>query len=78
MAISHLPDKEKDKIRTYLDGLRIKYVGTSFESYIDKFDIIEEALNENPDERYTYEDIAEKEQKLDKYFHQDFWDYIPI
>jgi len=78
LAISHLPDKEKDKIRTYLDGLRIKYVGTSFESYIDKFDVIEEALNENPDERYTYEDIAEKEQKLDKYFHQDFWDYIPI
>lgn len=81
LAISYLVDEEKDKIRTYLNSLRTKYsippphwLANVYPTGL--IDIIEEALNENPDERYTYEDIAKEEQKLDKYFNQDFWDNI--
>ena len=41
-------------------------------------DMIEEELNKNPDNTYTSEDIAKKEQKLDKYFKQDIWDIIQV
>jgi hypothetical protein len=42
------------------------------------FDMFEEALNKNPDNTYTFEDIAKEEHKLDKYFKQDFWDIIQV
>jgi pyruvate-formate lyase-activating enzyme len=78
LAISHLVDEEKDKIRTYLNSLRTKYTITPpvFLQYTFLIDVIEEALNENQETQYTFEDIAKEEQKLDKYFNQDFWDNI--
>ena len=91
LAISHLVDEEKDKIRTYLNSLRTKYSNPPSHWLVaapdgkDRMlnvyptgltDIIEEALNENQETQYTFEDIAKEEQKLDKYFNQDFWDNI--
>jgi len=67
LAIARLVDEEKDKIRTGITRMKDK-IGESL------FDVLEEALNENTDDNYTFEDIANKEQKLDKYFKQDFYD----
>ena len=61
-----MADEEKDKIRTGINRMKNK-IGESL------FDFLEEALNGNTDYNYTFEDIANKEQKLDKYFKQDFW-----
>ena len=66
LSVAYLPEEEKDKIRTRMKDK----IGNNL------FGILLEVLDENPDKRYTYEDIAKKEQKLDKYFKQDFWDII--
>ena len=71
LSIAHLAAEEKDKIRTGINRMKDK-IGKNV------FDILEEALNENPDDNYKFEDIAKEEQKLDKYFKQDFWDIIQV
>jgi MoaA/NifB/PqqE/SkfB family radical SAM enzyme len=76
LSIVNLADEEKDKIRTGINIMKDKMGG--IEQVEILFDVLEEALNENSDGNYTFEDIAKKEQKLDKYFKQDFWDYIEI
>ena len=76
LSVAHLADEEKDKIRTGIN--RMKYKIGDIKQIESVFDVLEEALNENTDDNYTFEDIANKEQKLDKYFKQDFWDNIQI
>jgi len=71
LSIAHLAAEEKDKIRTGINRMKDK-IGKNV------FDILEEALNENPDDNYKFEDIDNKEQKLDKYFKQDFWDIVQV
>jgi len=76
LAIAHLADEEKDKIRIGINHMKDEM--SDMKQMESVFDIIEEALNEKPGANYTFEDIAKKEQKLDKYFKQDFSDYIEI
>jgi hypothetical protein len=84
LAISRLVDEEKDKIRTYLNSLRTKYSNPPPHWLTNIYptgltDIIEESLLSpipKIDKKFSFEDIAKEEQKLDKYFNQDFWDNI--
>jgi len=80
LSIVNLATEEKGKIRTSINRMRdMKLMESRDAEYIPTLlDMIEEELNKNPDNTYTFEDIAKKEQKLDKYFKQDFWDIIQV
>jgi len=74
LSIVHLSDKEKEKIRFGISLMR-EHVG-DVEKTQSAFGILEDALNEDTDKKYTLKDIAQREEKLDKYFKQEFWDNI--
>tara|TARA_R110002167_G_scaffold204573_1_gene408751 strand:- start:130 stop:915 length:786 start_codon:yes stop_codon:yes gene_type:complete len=80
LSIVNLATEEKGKIRTSINRMRdMKLMESRDAEYIPTLlDMIEEELNKNPDNTYTSEDIAKKEQKLDKYFKQDIWDIIQV
>jgi len=80
LSIVNLATEEKGKIRTSINRMRdMKLMESRDAEYIPTLlDMIEEELNKNPDNTYTFEDIAKKEQKLDKYFKQDIWDIIQV
>jgi sulfatase maturation enzyme AslB (radical SAM superfamily) len=72
MSITNLAETEKSKIRKHVEYIRKQF------SHIDGLEykvlgLIEQALNKTSELQFTMQDIAEREQRLDKYFKQDFY-----
>jgi hypothetical protein len=80
LSISSLTDELKDKVNT----LWTEHENKLTQMMPEKSEIVKQfgnairmRLSETPEQRYTFDDIAEKEQKLDKYFKQDIREIYP-
>jgi hypothetical protein len=74
LSISYLTDELKDKVNsiwTEQENRLAQMIPEKSEIVKQFGNAIRMRLAETPDKRYTFDDIAEKEQTLDTYFGQD-------
>jgi len=80
LSISSLTDELKNKVSDAWDIQENKLISIVPEKsvIVKQFgNAIRMRLAETPETRYTFEDIAKEEQKLDKYFKQDIYKIYP-